>query len=80
MPRWWKWVHPAALLAHALKAEGATEGTCEKKDIVDKPDHIDTVFLVMVLLVIYGSVTLTVQIYKVVRQSQPAILAAAAAG
>ena len=49
LPRWWKWAHPAALLANALKAEGATEGTCEKKDIVDKPDHIDTVFLVCLL-------------------------------
>ena len=80
LPKLWKWAHLAALLVHALKADGATEGTCEKKDIVDKPDHIDTVFLVMVLLVIYGSVTLTVQIYKVVRQSQPAIPAASAAG
>ena len=76
MPRWWKWAHPAALLANALKAEGATEGTCEKKDIVDKPDHIDTVFLVMVFLVIYGSVTLTLQIYKMVWHAQAAIFAA----
>ena len=80
LPSWWKWVHLGAFLAPASKVEGATEGICEKQDMVDKPDHIDTVFLVMVLLVIYGSVTLTVQIYKVVRQSQPAIPAASAAG
>ena len=76
LPKLWKWAHLAALLVHTLKADDATEGTCEKKDIVDKPDHIDTVFLVMVLLGIYGSVTLTLQIYKMVWQSQAAILAA----